>query len=1160
MTRVEEAAQERPAGDRRWQRWRWRLLGGVAVVAVNALFYLVVDRAAVTRHHLLVTLQGSTVTAAFDDAPLCAWQPAPEDEGRLGIVLQPEFSSEPAGLDNLVVRALPSGHTVVQDDYGRGFSGRHSASGWYTNRRGHLVADRTVPLWIDGASCRDCVIEVDLINVRGFDLFVRARERNALVLRWENETLSWHEQRDGVIGPPQHVVRLLPSLSLEQRYDRYTAKLAAYLAEGYVDGWRFVAWYARAAAPGVVGLLALAALSYLLPQRVRKRFATVRRRDWLSNRGTAAGIGAFSAAAVGFYWWRGGAGMMGIAAASALAGCAGVLGGLVAGEVRQLRTDSPARYRRLGAVCTTVCVTVLCAAAAGFSAYVALVYLEGIPHVQDSVSYLLGAKAIATGQLKIPVDPALGEFFRYPDFLEYRAGYLYPIAPGWYFAGHPTLLALGYLIGLPWIVNPISSAITLAVLFLICRELFGTTTGLLALALGAVSPFMRFQAASMMTHTSTLLFVALSMLFLIYWVKRGRLIYACYLGAAFGALLNTRPFDGTAVMAFAGLVVIANLRRLGVRQVLQGGCVVALALLPFLILMLWQIETLGALTTLQQTGASTMRWIPENIDAARIRLEALNDHLFGWVRVGGLPPMLTVGILLFGVLVMPKTPADWLVAAWALLSLFLYASWGWHGNMYGPRYWYTSLGGQLILVARVLQYLPRLVTRLLCAVWPAGRTPQWHWLPFAAGALPMALVVVPLFVGTIVIAYPKGFKPEYTYPGGYNGFSAAPLQLLARHGITHGLIFVADLPRWQDLLTCLGSNDATLNSDLLFARHIEGRNHLLMQARPGHPPYLITWNGSELELGELRLDPATQEAAYTALRTEKPDPRGAPDANLLRGLPGPALLGGMAVSSRGDIYVVDGGEHAVLVFDRNGDFVRRIRVSYSFGTAAITSGHGLAVDDEGNVYVANLDPPGLIRFNPDGRFAWRAVRSPDGQQQLRRPLDVSLLPNGDLVVSDADTSHLHRVQRDGTVDGYLGKDFRTAYGVAAAANGHIFVSDVGQQALIELDSTGTEVRRWTLRLDHVEPYSVPYVAVDARNHAYVANFEGFVVYHADPAKSELELIGGTIVKPSGVAVDGDRLLVITAPTRQAVPVPLLHVTASRQDAPIDTDALDLPSP
>jgi len=135
--------------------------------------------------------------------------------------------------------------------------------------------------------------------------------------------------------------------------------------------------------------------------------------------------------------------------------------------------------------------------------YVAVDILEAIPHVQDDVSYLFQAKVLASGRIKAPA-PALPEFFEH-EFVIIQGGEWFSRYP----PGYPALLALGVKLGAPWLVNPLLATLSLGLIYLAARQTAGKWPALLALLLGATSPFWLFLAGSYMAHPATLFWLSL---------------------------------------------------------------------------------------------------------------------------------------------------------------------------------------------------------------------------------------------------------------------------------------------------------------------------------------------------------------------------------------------------------------------------------------------------------------------------------------------------------------------------------------------------------------------------------------------------------------------------------------------------------------------------
>src|SRR5262249_39320664 len=122
------------------------------------------------------------------------------------------------------------------------------------------------------------------------------------------------------------------------------------------------------------------------------------------------------------------------------------------------------------------------------------------PHVLDATSYYFQAKIFASGRLSVPASP-LPDAFKGP-FMVVSAGRWFGIYP----PATCALLAVGFLLRVPWAVEPVLGSLALWGIYRIGRRLFGPPTGALALVLGALSPFYTFLAATYMSHAVALFF------------------------------------------------------------------------------------------------------------------------------------------------------------------------------------------------------------------------------------------------------------------------------------------------------------------------------------------------------------------------------------------------------------------------------------------------------------------------------------------------------------------------------------------------------------------------------------------------------------------------------------------------------------------------------
>jgi DNA-binding beta-propeller fold protein YncE len=115
---------------------------------------------------------------------------------------------------------------------------------------------------------------------------------------------------------------------------------------------------------------------------------------------------------------------------------------------------------------------------------------------------------------------------------------------------------------------------------------------------------------------------------------------------------------------------------------------------------------------------------------------------------------------------------------------------------------------------------------------------------------------------------------------------------------------------------------------------------------------------------------------------------------------------GVAVDKNGNLYVADKSSHCIKKFDSNGKFLKEIgvvdkkiagRETAELGDNKITP-YGVAVDDEGNIYVTDITNVGVKIFTPDGITKGMIGSYGSGDGQYRKPVDITVNENGIYVV------------------------------------------------------------------------------------------------------------------------------------------------------------------
>jgi sugar lactone lactonase YvrE len=162
----------------------------------------------------------------------------------------------------------------------------------------------------------------------------------------------------------------------------------------------------------------------------------------------------------------------------------------------------------------------------------------------------------------------------------------------------------------------------------------------------------------------------------------------------------------------------------------------------------------------------------------------------------------------------------------------------------------------------------------------------------------------------------------------------------------------------------------------------------------------------------------------------------------------------------------------VLKFDASGKLVT------SFGAGMFVSPHGIHVDRQGNIWLADGAAKGakgdqVFKFSPEGKVLMtlgKAGVAGDGPDTFGPPSDILVAPNGDVFVADGHggntNARIVKFSKDGTFIKSWGRkgsgpgEFDTPHSLAMDKAGRLFVADRGNSRIQIFDQDGKFLAEW----------------------------------------------------------------------------------------------------
>ena len=253
-------------------------------------------------------------------------------------------------------------------------------------------------------------------------------------------------------------------------------------------------------------------------------------------------------------------------------------------------------------------------------------------------------------------------------------------------------------------------------------------------------------------------------------------------------------------------------------------------------------------------------------------------------------------------------------------------------------------------------------------------------------------------------------------------------------------------------------------------------------------------------------------------------------------------VGGIAIDKEDKVYVLNRGEHPVIVFDRDGNIVR------SWGEGFFSRAHGSCIGPDNSVYCTDDRIHVVAKFTPDGKLLmtlgskghatdtgyvetfdfWESLTTiVRGAPPFNRPTGVSISPKAEIYVADGyGNARIHKFSAEGRLLLSWGEpggepgQFRLPHSVRVDRHGKVWVVDRENNRIQIFDGNGKFLTQWT---DLVRPTDL---FIDEDDTVYVSELSKRVgIFTVDgkllarwgnPGKKKEEAL---FLAPHAIAVD-----------------------------------------
>ncbi|MCI0476152.1 MAG: hypothetical protein L0Y55_07890, partial [Anaerolineales bacterium] len=251
----------------------------------------------------------------------------------------------------------------------------------------------------------------------------------------------------------------------------------------------------------------------------------------------------------------------------------------------------------------------------------------------------------------------------------------------------------------------------------------------------------------------------------------------------------------------------------------------------------------------------------------------------------------------------------------------------------------------------------------------------------------------------------------------------------------------------------------------------------------------------------------------------------------------------IALDARGNLFIADSDNHRIQKFSANGEFLLAWGARSPDNVApppnTFNQPWGIAVDQAGNVYVADTWNHRVQKFDANGKFVttWGVNGDTRGVAQVNPqmfygPRSIAIDAQGNVLVTDTGNKRVLKFSPNGepvAQYGGVGSDggkFLEQVGIAIDKQGNIFVADTWNLRIQKFDSNFNFIAQWSVPAwESQSVVNKPYLAADAEGNVFATDPEGSRVLKFSNDGKLLAVFGmrGTDLSsfnlPTGLAFD-----------------------------------------